>query len=231
MSVSILYYKVTPERISSAQLSEQFAAWYADGLEELPPEKQIQINKLHQQKDRVLSLAGLQLLKQAMQDFPSIPFSLSQLQFPEQGKPFFAADFDFNISHSGNLVCCIASDSHQVGIDIEQQRQVKQATINKYLHESASPPGSLNNAEDKQTTFFKLWTKYEAIIKAANNGSIFNMKDIRLEAKGGYFRNQFWYTYPVDIMAGDHNTKYTCHIACSDNITEQDMTIRQIHEL
>ena len=101
MSVSILYYKVTPEKISSAQLSELINIW----SEELPEQKQHQISKLRQKNDQVLSLAGLQLLKLGMQEFAHIPFSLKQLQFPEKSKPFINGKIDFNISHSGDIAC------------------------------------------------------------------------------------------------------------------------------
>ena len=223
MSVSILYYKVSPERISSSQQTEQIAAWLANGLDELPAEKQLRINRLHQQSDKVLSLAGLQLLKIAMADFPGSDFSLSQLQFPEQAKPFFSEHFDFNISHSGDIACCIVSDTLKVGIDIELQRDIKEATVKKYLSES-------NTAKNKQA-FFDCWTRYEAIIKAANHGSIFNMKDIQLEEDGGLYQKQFWYTYPVDIIPAESSKQYTCHIACSDKLTVQEIKIKQIHKL
>jgi 4'-phosphopantetheinyl transferase len=227
MSVSILYYKVTPERISSAQQTEQIDALHANGiangLNELPAEKQQRINRLHKQQDKVLSLAGLQLLKIAMADFPGSDFSLSQVQFPEQAKPFFSENFDFNISHSGDIACCIVSDSHKVGIDIELQRDVKETTVKKYLSGSET-------AKNKQA-FFDNWTRYEAIIKAANHGSIFNIKDIQLEDDGGRYQNQFWYTYPVDIMMTEANKHYTCHIACSDKLSELDIAVKQIHKL
>jgi len=121
MSVAILYYKVSQERISSAKLSEQIADW----IEELPAQKQEQVKKIRQQNDKVLSLAGLQLLKLGMAEFSDIPFALSQLKFPKQAKPFFDSNIDFNISHSGDIVCCVISDTVKVGIDIELQREVK----------------------------------------------------------------------------------------------------------
>jgi len=123
MSISILYYKVSQERICSAQQSEQIANW-VDWVEELPLNKQQQIKKLRQPNDQLLSLAGLQLLKIAMPEFSDQPFSLDQLQFPAQAKPFFAGNIDFNISHSKDIVCCVISSTTKVGIDIELQRAV-----------------------------------------------------------------------------------------------------------
>ena len=226
MSISILYYKVSQERICSAQQSEQIANW----VEELPLNKQQQIKKLRQPNDQLLSLAGLQLLKIAMPEFSDQPFSLDQLQFPAQAKPFFAGNIDFNISHSKDIVCCVISSTTKVGIDIELQRAVKDATLNKFLNDT--PDSRKNNGTENDVyQFFNLWTKNEAIIKAANHGSIYNMKDIKLEHNGGYYQNNFWYTYPVDIVSAEENKEYTCHIACSEYITPQKIKLRQIHKL
>ena len=222
MSISILYYKVSQERICSAQQSEQIANW----VEELPLNKQQQIKKLRQPNDQLLSLAGLQLLKIAMPEFSDQPFSLDQLQFPAQAKPFFTGNIDFNISHSKDIVCCVISSTTKVGIDIELQRAVKEATLNKFLNDTPN-----SSTENDIYQFFNLWTKNEAIIKAANHGSIYNMKDIKLEHNGGYYQNNFWYTYPVDIVSAEENKEYTCHVACSEYITPQKIKLRQIHKL
>ncbi len=229
MSVSILYYKVSQERISSAQLSEQIADW----VKELPEIKQQQVKRLHQQNDQVLSLAGLQLLKIGIPEVSSKLYTLDQLQFPEKAKPFFAGNIDFNISHSGDVVCCVISNSAKVGIDLELQRDVTPATMNKFLDESAS---LLNDrpGKNKKKQFFDLWTKNEAIIKAANHGSIYNMHEIQHEKAGGRYQNHFWYTYPVDIFPANDNNEYTCHIACSEQLDINELkhlNAKQIHNL
>lgn len=215
MSVSILYYKLSQERISSAQLSEQITRW----TEELPLEKQQQVKKLRQKNDQVLSLLGLQLLKLAISKMTETPFSLNQLQFPQHGKPFFAGNIDFNISHSGDMVCCVISNSAKVGIDIELQREVKPATLKKFL--TGLPDKQLEDSiENNRLRFFNLWTKNEAIIKAANHGSIYNMHEIKHKQHGGHYQSHFWYTYPVDIVSAESDNEYTCHIACSEKIDD-----------
>ena len=226
MSVAILYYKVSQERISSAKLSEQIADW----IEELPVQKQILVKKIRQQNDKVLSLAGLQLLKLGMANFSTIPFSLSQLEFPKHAKPLFDGDIDFNISHSGDIVCCVISDTAKVGIDIELQRDVKPATLKKFLSESPNQ-ATIESTDNNKRDFFNLWTKNEAIIKAANHGSIYNMHEIQHEPHGGHYQDKFWYSYPLDIVSADDNKEYTCHIACSKKIEPQNIKLKQIHEL
>lgn len=221
MSVAILYYKVSQERISSVQLSEQIANW----IEELPVIKQQQIKKLRKKRDQLLSLAGLQLLKLAIPEISDSPFSLTQLQFPEHAKPYFDSHIDFNISHSGDIVCCVISDTAKVGIDIELQREVKPATLKKFLTEE------VGTSEYNKLHFFNLWTKNEAIIKAANYGSIFNMHDIQHKPDGGNYQKQFWYTYPVNIVSAKDNKEYTCHIACSENITAPQLKPKLIAKL
>jgi len=228
MSVSVLYYKVSPERISSAQQSELINSW----IEELPLQKQQQIRKLRQQNDQVLSLAGLQLLKIGMSEFYSAPFSLKKIQFPEKSKPFFEGNIDFNISHSGEIVCCVLSDSMEVGIDIEKQREVTPATMNKFLSgNDKSEITSKNTADNDMQKFFKLWTINEAIIKAANHGSIFNMSEITFNSEGGFYQDKFWFTCPININSDTSNKEYTCHIACSEKITDSAIKIKQIINL
>jgi len=229
MSVSVLYYKVAPEKISSAQLSELIHCW----RDELPSNKQQKINKLHQQNDQVLSLAGLQLLKKGISELLQLTFSLQQLQFPAQEKPFISGELgeniDFNISHSGNIVCCVVSDSLKVGIDVELHRQISEATLKKFLDDYSD---ILNNDKQKELTeFFNIWTKSEAIIKAANYGSIFNMKELKLGEDGGFYQNHFWHTSPINISTDDPDKEYTCHIACSEKIADTEITIKQITNL
>jgi len=229
MSVLVLYYKVAPEKISSAQLSELIHRW----RDELPTNKQQKISKLHQQNDQLLSLAGLQLVKKGISTLLKQPFSLQRLQFPEQEKPFISGEregeIDFNISHSGNIVCCVISDNLKVGIDLELHRQVSKATLKKFL---VDRPDSIKGDKAKELTeFFNIWTKNEAIIKAANYGSIFNMKELKLEEDGGFYQNHYWYTFPITISTDDPDKEYTCHIACSKKMAGNDISIKQITNL
>lgn len=226
MSVTILYYKLNQERISSIIQSEQITQW----CEELPEIKQQQIKRLHKPDHQILSLVGLQLLKLGIPDFSSQPFLLSDVQFPKQRKPFYNDKISFNISHSGEMVCCVISSNIKVGIDIELQRRIPPTMLEKFLTESSDR--SIASTEDDKLRFFDMWTRKEAIIKAADVGSIYNMSSISLEQQGGHYQNSFWHCYPVDIISADENDikeKYTCHIACSDKINK--INLKQIHEL
>lgn len=232
MSVHVLYYKVTPEQINSAQLSELINNW----TKGLAIAKQQKIAKLHNVKDQLLSLAGLQLLKTGMANYGDPAFSLQQLHFPEHAKPALKnrkTTIDFNISHSGDIACCVIATNMQVGIDIEQHREVNPNLVEKYFKTKKS---YLDNAA--KTEFFRFWTKNEAIIKAANLGSVYNIQDIKPAQDGGRYHNTFWYTYELDIPCGQDPDseeglkEYSCHIACSDKIQNSKIiTSEQLFQL
>ena len=221
MSVSVYYYKLN-NTLTSEQQNQLIDPWLVD----IPADKKIKIKKLRKRKDQLLSLAGLRLVKIGIQEMTGEDFSLRQLNFPHQKKPFIAGNVDFNISHSGNIVCCVISTNISVGIDIERQREVTPLTMSKFLNENNRSHSPLN----KQQHFFNLWTTYEAIIKAANHGSIFNINEITLEEKKGRYQNKDWYVYPIDIIdKKEPGAIYTCHIACSEETI--DIKVKNISEL
>ena len=221
MSVSVFYYKIS-NTLTSEQLHQLINSW----LDDIPTEKKIKIKKLRKLKDQALSLAGLRLVKIGIKEIMGSSFSLGQINFPHQKKPYIDGNIDFNISHSGNIVCCVMSNNISVGIDVEQQREVTPLTMSKFLDENNHSHSQLN----KQQRFFNLWTTYEAIIKAANHGSIFNIKEITLEEKKGCYQNKDWYVYPIDLIDKEEENKiYTCHIACSEETL--DINVKNIPEL
>lgn len=111
--------------------------------------------------------------------------------------------------------------------------------MNKFLSENNA--NSQNSSENDKREFFNIWTKNEAIIKAANHGSIYSMNEISLESRGAFYQDRYWYTYPINIDSDDldsdkrHSNKnkkeYTCHIACSEEITDSIIKTKQIINL
>lgn len=112
-----------------------------------------------------------------------------------QGRPFLSASnqqhpLDFNVSHSGDLaLIAIGSDQHRIGVDIEQQKEMRDldqlaarvltagelATLNQY--DDQDPKSD----EAKLAQFFRYWTCKEAYLKALGTGLQIDMK--RIEAQ------------------------------------------------
>lgn len=205
MSIRILYYKAYEENINSG-LIEQL-------ITRLPKVKKQKILRLRDQSAQFLSAAGLALLERAVSEFTDIDFDPEKLTFPENEKPQYPAKLDFNISHSGEMVCCVISETNKVGIDIEIKRQVTPTLMEKIL----------GNQHSSQA-FFDIWTRNEAIIKAACHGTVFNMKDISLSDDGGSYQGKFWYCYEITT-----EPNYTCHLAT--DAANADIHVHEIKEL
>jgi 4'-phosphopantetheinyl transferase len=88
------------------------------------------------------------------------------------GKPFLAAYPDgiqFNLSHSGGLALFAFSRLGQIGIDVEHtQRDIDMDEIAQRFF-SLNERRMLDSAPEsaRRTLFFQLWTRKEAVLKAA----------------------------------------------------------------
>lgn len=130
------------------------------------------------------------------------------------GKPVFTLPngFDFNISHSGNMVvCCLAKDSF-VGIDLELNRPVN---IEIYRNCFDSQEWQfITESETPGLTFLKLWVRKEAVIKADGRGIGIELSSFNcLKNKANVGLN----TYFIENI--DFESEYTCAIACSKRKT------------
>ena len=92
----------------------------------LSRQKQASIQRLLHYPNRITSLLGLRLLSLCAQDEGIRSFKLSDVRYPDKGKPYWKNDhncFDFNISHSGCFILIIASTTLKVGVDVEADRK------------------------------------------------------------------------------------------------------------
>lgn len=113
------------------------------------------------------SEVGHLLLKYALKE-RGIDLNLHNISYNEFGKPYIKTiDYDFNISHDGNLVCLIISDI-EVGIDIEfvdYKRDVEKLAKKTFDNQSYNEFSKLNTLEEKVNIFYSYWVRYEAYVK------------------------------------------------------------------
>lgn len=109
----------------------------------------------------------------------------------QHGKPMLRfkdgqRDVFFNISHCKNAVACIVSDEGEVGIDVECLGRYK-PSLAEYCMNSEEVQ-SINDAEDSDLFFTRLWTQKEAFLKLTGDGITDDMKVILLspEAKAAH---------------------------------------------
>ncbi len=94
------------------------------------------------------------------------------LETMAHGKPRLVNDLlHFNLSHSGDLVVAAVSQD-EVGIDVERIRPVTSLARLAAKHMTLAEQTAIASAKprDQLATFFRLWTRKEAIVKLTGLG-------------------------------------------------------------
>jgi len=179
----------------------------------LSEQKQKAIQRLLHYPNRVTSLLGLQLLALCARDEGVSNFKLRDVQYPDKGKPYWQHDnecYDFNVSHSGDFILAIASTTVKVGVDVEAIRKLKYLNFKMVMsaHELL---------EIKQTPlrFFDLWSKKEAVVKAANTVGLARMRDVNLSENIAMLDEDRWFIKNIEL----HN-QYAINLATSKVVDE-----------
>ncbi|MFV9616732.1 MAG: 4'-phosphopantetheinyl transferase family protein [Gammaproteobacteria bacterium] len=193
-------------------------------LSELSEQKQASIQRLLHYQNRLTSLAGLRLLRLCAQDEGIGNFKLSEVQYPDTGKPFWGNKnnyFDFNISHSGNLIVISTSATLKVGVDVEQIRQLKRLSFKMVM--SAE---ELAEIQQTPVLFFDLWSKKEAVVKAADTVGLARMRDVNLKQNMAVLDEDQWFLKSINL-----DNQYAINIATSKVIDELIVKQIQINNL
>ncbi len=188
-------------------------------LSELSKQKRASIQRLLHYQDRVTSLAGLRLLSLCVQDEGIRNFKLNDVQYPQSGKPFWKNNndnFDFNISHSGNFILITASATLKVGVDVEEIRQLKRLNFKKVM--SAD---ELTKIQQTPVIFFDLWSKKEAVVKAADTVGLARMSDVSLKQDMATLDEQQWFLKNINL-----DSQYAINMATSKTVDE--LIVKQI---
>lgn len=209
----ILYYKSSNDDIDEALISR----W----LEQLPAAKRQSLQRRRQGDKQQLSLIGWQLLRYGMQLAGNASFDLQQLQFPEHGKPFVTGGWDFNISHSGNIVACAISQNGRIGIDVERHRDVEPQRFKRYFSDN-----ELAWMGNNANRFIELWTQKEAVIKASGIGLKGLSQVITHDHLSASDAHGEWSLHKLDL-----DKDYSAHIAIDTETSIQHLEQINIKQL
>ena len=208
-SVRLYYIKHQGEndlRQLDTMLEEQW-------LSALSLQKKASIQRLLFYRDRMTSLSGLRLLNICAQDEGLENFKLNDVQYPDTGKPFWENNngfYDFNISHSGNFILIAASTTIKIGVDVEEIRQLKQLNFKRVMSHK-----ELVKIQQRPVLFFDLWSKKEAVVKAANTVGLARMSDVKLKQDVAMLDGKTWYLKSIDL-----DEQYAINMASSDPVGE-----------
>jgi len=140
-------------------------------------------------------------------------------QYNDNGKPSLSGKYRkelyFNISHSHGAALCGIAVGRSIGVDVEKIRT--NISYNKIANRQFSPSeiNMLRKSplDEKIQTFFTLWTRKEAFLKATGKGLLFPMShfDVSntavepvtfLKYSSISEENSDWYIHDLDIEAG-----------------------------
>ncbi|XLS27826.1 4'-phosphopantetheinyl transferase family protein [Flavobacteriaceae bacterium M23B6Z8] len=180
---------------------------WVDCFDLLPIEFHSKINRYYFWKDRQASLFGKLLLQLLMNKL--VPgASLENLNYNKYHKPFIREKLSFNLSHSENYVVCAGTQLMEpIGIDIEFVNHGIE--INEFKNIFSPAEWSIiQKAENLESSFFKLWTIKESVIKADGRGLQLPLEQLKVDHQTVKCESETWYCKEIAI-----HDEYYCHIA------------------
>lgn len=139
-------------------------------LKHLDTDRRQSIHKYRFEDDKKKSLIAGLLVKSMISE--RFLISKEKISFSKNcfGKPYITdlPEAYFNVSHSGNYVCCSVSDT-EVGIDIEKiDKKINIDIFRNFF--SQEEWLQLEKAQNKRQVFYSLWTLKESYIKKIGYG-------------------------------------------------------------
>jgi 4'-phosphopantetheinyl transferase len=148
----------------SEQISETV---FNDFLLQLPEYFQKEIKEYKHWQSAQNSLLGKIILQYAFKKL-QFSFTLNDIKIGKKDKPFLNATFDFNISHSGNIIAVALINYAKIGVDVEKHRSINLPLFKKYFDKDEWQTIEQNSEPLK--TFFDCWTIKESAIKHDGRG-------------------------------------------------------------
>lgn len=188
---------------------EKYTHWkWQNYLSMVPPDIVRRIRGYRRREDQQNCLTGRLLLKKGLSllNYPDNYYDAVQIS--SLGKPYIpGSPVAFNISHSGTFCACALGTS-ELGMDIEEIKPLDINDFNGVLTEAEIK--FIYNSRDSLSSFFTIWTRKEALIKAIGTG-LFTKDELFafcMTKKSIVYRDETWYIVPVDTSYG-----YIAHIA------------------
>lgn len=165
---------------------------------QIPAEMQKKIRKYKRWEDAQACLLGKNLLIRGLKKFGIHKAALQNIQYTNYMRPYFANHIHFNISHSGNCVVCAISSDFELGIDVEEIRPIELSDFEGQFSEAEML--NICKSDDKLFSFYDLWTKKEAVMKADGRGINIPLKNVIIsDSTEVVLQERKWYVKQIDF--------------------------------
>lgn len=205
----------------------------------LPQNIQQDILKYKKWQDRQARLLGKWLLIKGLKLLGENPNRIETLQKDFYKRPFLSnsqtklnGKLDFNISHSKGIVICALGMFGKIGIDVE----LIHAIIPSH-YKTMFTQQELENIQNSTTilpTFFRYWTRKEAIMKADGRGFYLPPASFETIEDKAIVEGKIWYLKEINIntfierQEEDSKYQYSCHLATSQPVIAETHFIKGI---
>ena len=183
-------------------------------LQQMPPSIIDRVDRYRQDINKYQLVYGRLLLQRIFWDLGYAAFNLADIQYTSFNKPFWRADIDFSIAHSGNIVGCALSTKGSIGLDIEQIKAIDISNFNHILNTGDHQFLSKSNTINKDS--FKIWTIKEAVSKADGRGLSMDVKDIIIGPKQATCLANTWQLQEIAV-----HPDYRCHFAVNTPLLQK----------
>jgi 4'-phosphopantetheinyl transferase len=174
--------------VSCFQLSNNEICIWAASLEQTPEctaeflsilsrDEKERAKRFYFERDRNHYIAGRGMLRTLLGNYletepARVEFIYGVHGKPALGAPFNGKNFEFNLSHSKDQALYAFNWGQPIGVDIEYVQSMKDMddfAAQFFTHNECKLIHSLSK-DQKQETFFKIWTCKEAFLKANGSG-------------------------------------------------------------
>lgn len=188
----------------------------------LSPDERMRANRFQFPEHRKRFIAARYYLRSMLSLYTGMPPEKITFAYTEHHKPYLQepaqSDIQFNIAHSDEMAVFTFTKQHIIGIDIEKMKIKNVVSIAERFFSATEITALKQLAPEAQIIgFYQLWSRKEAIIKAAGFGlsiplSSFTVAaDDRLEDIS--LENQ-----PLSLVSIPIHPSYQSAIACGQRI-------------
>jgi 4'-phosphopantetheinyl transferase len=112
----------------------------------------------------------------------AIELTVDQNQKPQLAGKHAATGLHFNVSHSGNLALIAIAMGCEVGIDVEQLREIGhlEQIARRFFHPAESAAVLAAPAAIRSLAFLRCWTGKESVLKALGTGIVGSLADFQV---------------------------------------------------
>ncbi|MFN2207085.1 MAG: 4'-phosphopantetheinyl transferase family protein, partial [Candidatus Promineifilaceae bacterium] len=173
--------------------------------------------RFHFDRHRNAYTAGRGMLRVLLGRYLTQPPEDIDISYSHYGKPLLSDNrLQFNLAHSGGLALFVFTLHDEVGVDIERERDLRDALAIAERFFSPSERAALRELPDSERVpaFFRCWTRKEAFIKAVGEGLSYPLADFDvtlapgeparlLSIRGSEEEARRWSLQSLDLPAGN----------------------------